>query len=80
MSTEQKRGGAAAMLFLFCLAAGGAGLAFDLTAQPARNFWFVAEPGIAAVVGLAAAVFAVTAGFLARLALVRNEAEETRDV
>jgi len=82
MSNAQtpKRGGAAAMLLLFCLAAGGAGLAFDLTSDTARGFWLGAQPGAAAVIGVAAAVFVVACGHLARWLLVRREPTDRRDV
>ncbi len=50
-------GGAASMLFLFCIAGGGAGLAFDLVLNPDRGFWLGAQPGAQAVIGAAAAVF-----------------------
>lgn len=75
-----KRGGAAAMLALFCLAAGGAGLAFDLTSDTARGFWIGAQPGAAAVIGLIAALFVVLCGHLARFLLTRRERPERRDV
>ncbi len=68
-------GGAAAMLFLFCIAGGGAGLAFDLALNPDRGFWFGAQPGARAVIGAAAAVFVVLAGYAARLLLGRRDAK-----
>lgn len=76
----KRGGGAAAMLALFCLAAGGAGLAFDLTSDTARGFWLGAQPGAAALIGLVAAVFVVLCGHLARFALTRRERAEERDV
>lgn len=77
---KKRGGGAAAMLVLFCLAAGGAGLAFDLTSDTARGFWIGAQPGAGAVIGVIAAVFVVLCGHLARLVLTRRERAEQSDV
>jgi hypothetical protein len=77
---NQKRGGAAAMLALFCVAAGGAGLAFDLTSETARGFWVGAQPGAGAVLGLIAALFVVLCGYLARFLLTRRTRAEQSDV
>jgi hypothetical protein len=68
-------GGAASMLFLFCIAGGGAGLAFDLALNPDRGFWLGAQPGAQAVIGAAAALFVVLAGYVARLMLGRRDAK-----
>lgn len=78
MTTAPKapRGGAAAMLFLFSVAGGGAGLAFDLALNPERGFWIGAQPGAQAVIGVAAAVFVVLAGHLARVVLGRRRGQD----
>jgi hypothetical protein len=67
------RGGAAAMLTLFALAAGGAGLGFDLALNPDRGFWIGAEPGARAAIGAAAAMFVIVSGHVGRLLLARRE-------
>ena len=75
-----KRGGAAAMLALFCVALGGAGLAFDLTNDASHGFWIGAQQGAGGVIGLIAALFVVLAGHLARLLLKRRARVEQGDV
>lgn len=78
---NQKRGGgAAAMLALFCVAAGGAGLAFDLTSDATHDFWIGAQPGAAAVIGLIAALLVVLCGHVARLLLTQRDSAVKRDV
>lgn len=56
------------------------GLILDfLTAQ--ASFWAGAAPGVRAAIGLAAALFAILAGHVARVALTRKiEDEKTDDV
>lgn len=78
--TPKRGGGAAALLALFCVAVGGAGLAFDLTNDTTRGFWIGAQPGAAAIIGLAAAVFVVVSGHIARLLLTRRPRAENQDV
>lgn len=84
MSNADKpaRGGAAGILFLACVAGGGAALAFDLTLNGDYGFWLGAQPGARAVIGALAAVFVIFAGHLARALLARRVAETkgARDV
>lgn len=76
---KPQRGGAAAMLFLFCLTGGGAGLAFDLVLNPDRGFWLGAQSGAHGVIGAGAALFVVLAGHLARVLLGRRDGKGGRD-
>jgi|CXWL01.1.fsa_nt_gi hypothetical protein len=76
---KPQRGGAAAMLFLFCLALGGAGLAFDLALNTERGFWIGAQAGAQAVIGAGAAAFVVIAAYLARAVLARRQPPGGRD-
>lgn len=77
---QKRSGGAAAMLTLLCLAAGGAGLAFDLTNETTRGFWVGAQPGAGAVIATIAVLFVLLCGHLARFLLTRREPAEQRDV
>ena len=70
-TSTPSRSGAAGMLFLFAIALGGAGLAFDLALNHERGFWIGAEPGARAVIGAAAGIFVVAAAHIVRLLLGR---------
>lgn len=73
VAPERKRArpGAPAALIVACFALGGLGLALDLMLDPRRAFFLGALPGGRGVIGLAAAVAAVGAGWLMRLVLAR---------
>ena len=66
------RGGIAGLLLVFCLAAGAAGLGFDLGLDARPNFWIGAQPGAAAALGVGAAVFAILGARGAQLLLGRQ--------
>ncbi len=70
------------MALLFCLAGGGAGLAFDMLRDAPNGFWFMADPGGRAVLGGAAVACVVLIAHAARLLLARRAhdgKEEGRD-
>jgi hypothetical protein len=74
-------GGVAGMALLYCLAAGAAGLAFDLLRDAPNAFWFLADPGGRAALGAGAVVCIVLIAHAARLLLARRpqRSEEGRD-
>lgn len=67
------RRGIAGLLFLFCCAALAAGLGFDIGLGARSAFWIGAEPGAAAALGAAGAVFALVAAHAGRLLLRRPD-------
>jgi hypothetical protein len=76
-SISPSRGGIAGMLLLFCVAGGGAGLAFDFLSDNGPGFWILEMPGARALVGGVAAAVLVLAAHVLRLLLGRkvNEGE-----
>jgi hypothetical protein len=66
---ERRPSGAAGVLFLFALALGGGGLAFDLMLNQERGFWLLADPGMGAALGACAGVVVVLAGYALRTLL-----------
>jgi len=70
------RGGIAGLLLLFCVAGGGAGLAFDFASNSDRGFWLLEAPGMRAAIGAGVAVIMVLAAHLLRLSLGRRVHEE----
>jgi hypothetical protein len=66
------RGGIAGMLLLFCVAGGGAGLAFDFLSDSGQDFWILQAPGMRALIGAAVALLLLVAGRLLRLLLGRK--------
>jgi hypothetical protein len=69
------RGGIVGMLLLFCSAAGGAGLAFDFSANGGPNFWVLENPGMRALIGGGVALALVIAALALRLLLGRKVGE-----
>jgi len=69
------RGGIAGMLLLFCVAGGGAGMAFDFTTDNGQAFWILQAPGMRALLGVGVAVVLVAAAHLLRLLLGRKVSE-----
>ncbi|MBP6688930.1 MAG: hypothetical protein KA153_02975 [Hyphomonadaceae bacterium] len=69
--TSTPRSGVTGVLFVFCLAALIAGLAFDLAGGVRVHFWIGDQPGAAAAVGVAVVLFVVLAGQAARFVLGR---------
>ncbi|HVV32629.1 MAG TPA: hypothetical protein VHC73_05310 [Vitreimonas sp.] len=71
------RGGIAGMLLLFCVAGGGAGLAFDFLSDSGQDFWILQAPGMRALIGVAVAALLLVAAHILRLLLGRkvNEGE-----
>ena len=68
----RQRSGLTGLLFVFCLAGLLAGLGFDLAAGARATFWIGAQPGAAAMIGVAAVVFAVVAARLAQMLFARK--------
>src|SRR5262249_49168093 len=71
--TPPPKSGIAGVLLVFCIAALLAGIGFDLGAGARTRFWIGDQVGAAAAIGGAAAVFAVIAARVARLALGRSQ-------
>jgi hypothetical protein len=71
------RGGIAGMLLLFCVAGGGAGLAFDFLSDSGQDFWILQAPGMRALIGVAVGALLLVAAHILRLLLGRkvNEGE-----
>jgi hypothetical protein len=71
------RGGIAGMLLLFCVAGGGAGLAFDFLSDSGQDFWILQAPGMRALIGAAVGALLLVAAHILRLLLGRkvNEGE-----
>jgi hypothetical protein len=69
------RGGIAGMLLLFCVAGGGAGLAFDFLSDSGQDFWVLQAPGVRALFGVAVALALVVAAHALRLLLGRKVSE-----
>lgn len=79
------QGGVAGIALLFCISAGGAGLAFDMLRDAPNAFWFVADPGGRAALGAGAVTAVVLIAHLARLLLARRahggkEGRDARDL
>ncbi len=64
--------GIAGPWFVICLAALGAGLAFEFAVPGQPAFWIGAQAGASAAIGAGAAVFVVIAALLARALLARR--------
>jgi hypothetical protein len=64
--------GIAGPWFVICLAAMGAGLAFEFAARPHAVFWIGAQAGAGAAIGASAALFVVIASLLARALIARR--------
>ena len=77
--TPPPRGGIAGLVLLFCFSAALAGLAFDFSVRSPSGLWIGQQPGGAAAIGAAAAVFCVAAGHIARLLLGRGPAKGRGD-
>jgi hypothetical protein len=73
------RGGVAGMALLFCVSAGGAGLAFDLLRDAPGAFWLLAEPGGRAALGAGAVTAIVLIAHAARWLLARRTEKGGRD-
>lgn len=71
-SISPSRGGIAGMLLLFCVAGGGAGLAFDSLSNTTPGFWILEMPGARAAIGVGVALILVAAAHLLRLLLGRK--------
>jgi hypothetical protein len=69
---RRPRSGLTGVLFVFCLAALLAGLGFDVAGEARTSFWIGAQPGAAAMIGVAAVVFAVVAARLAQILFTRR--------
>jgi hypothetical protein len=69
------RGGIAGMLLLFCVAGGGAGLAFDFANANGSGFWILQAPGARALLGAGVAVLLVIGAHFLRLLLGRTASE-----
>ncbi|MFT3726297.1 MAG: hypothetical protein QM759_00520 [Terricaulis sp.] len=69
------RGGIAGMLLLFCVAGGGAGLAFDFLSDNGPGFWVLEMPGARALLGAAVALVLVLLAHVLRLLLGRKVSE-----
>jgi hypothetical protein len=67
------KSGITGVLLVFCIAAVLAGLGFDFGAGAHTTFWIGDQPGAAAAIGVAAAVFAVIAARVARILLGRTQ-------
>jgi hypothetical protein len=74
-SISPSRGGIAGMLLLFCVAGGGAGLAFDFLTDNGPGFWILQMPGARGVLGVAVAIVLVLAAHAFRLLLGRKVSE-----
>jgi hypothetical protein len=61
---------------LFCVSAGGAGLAFDLLRDAPNAFWILGEPGGRAALGAGAVAAIVLIAHVARLLLVHRRKDE----
>jgi hypothetical protein len=64
--------GVAGPWFVICLAALGAGLAFEFGAPSQSAFWIGAQAGASAAIGAGAALFVVIASLLARALFARR--------
>ncbi|MES1156197.1 MAG: hypothetical protein ABUL73_00335 [Alphaproteobacteria bacterium] len=69
--TNSPQRGAYLGLLGVCVVIAAIGIALDFVANKRASFWLLGLPGGRALIGLAAAVFAVGAGWLARLFLAR---------
>lgn len=73
--------GIAGVLLIFCVAAGVAGLGFDLMLGGGGRFSIAAEPGARAVLGIGVAALLVICAHVMRLVLGRKpDAEGMGDV
>jgi len=63
------RGGIAGVWLVFSIAGAAAGLGLSILSRGPSEFWLGAEPGGGAAIGAGAAVFALLAARVARLAL-----------
>lgn len=65
------RSSAVGLLLVFCLTALVVGIGFDLGASARVRFWIGDQPGAAAAIGAAAALFTILAALGARAVLGR---------
>lgn len=72
-----KSRGIAGVMLLFCVAAGAAGLGFDLFAGMEGRFGVATQAGARAVLGLGVAAVLVLASHALRWALGRKATDET---
>lgn len=70
------RGGVAGIALLFCLCAGGAGLAFDFVSAAPGTLWVLSEPGGRAALGAGAVTALVLIAHAARWLLARRAGEK----